>query len=63
MTPLRQRMVEDMKIRHFSPDTRYRYILSVEKFAQHFGRSPERGQMEIEWRLGGFGQLVEEIGS
>ena len=42
MTPLRQRMVEDMKIRHFSPETRYRYILSVEKFAQHFGRSPER---------------------
>ncbi len=42
MTPLRQRMVEDMKIRHFSPDTRYRYILAVEKFAQHFDRSPER---------------------
>ncbi len=41
MTPLRQRMVEDMKIRYFSPDTRYRYILAVEKFAQHFGRSPE----------------------
>ncbi len=41
MTPLRQRMVEDMKIRHFSPETRYRYILAVEKFAQHFGRSPE----------------------
>ena len=42
MTRLRQRMVEDMKIRHFSPQTRYRYILAVEKFAQHFDRSPER---------------------
>ena len=41
MTPLRQRMVEDMKIRHFSPQTRYRYILAVEKFAQHFDQSPE----------------------
>ena len=38
MTPLRQRMVEDMKIRLFSPQTRYRYILAVEKFAQHFDR-------------------------
>ena len=42
MTPLRQRMVEDMEIRHFSPQTRYRYILAVEKFAQHFDRPPER---------------------
>ncbi len=48
MTPLRQRMVEDMKIRHFSPHTRYRYILAVEKFAQHFGRSPEHlGREEV----------------
>ena len=42
MTPLRQRMAEDMKLRHFSPETRYRYILAVERFAQHFDRSPER---------------------
>ena len=42
MTPPRQRMVEAMKIWHFSPETRYRYLLAVEKFAQHFGRSPER---------------------
>ncbi len=48
MTPLRQRMVEDMKIRRFSPQTQYRYVLAVEKFAQHFGRSPDRlGREEI----------------
>jgi site-specific recombinase XerD len=33
-------MVEDMKIRHFAPRTQYQYILAVEKFARHFGRSP-----------------------
>jgi len=31
MTPLRRRMVEDMNL---SPETRYRYILAVEKFTQ-----------------------------
>jgi site-specific recombinase XerD len=41
-------MAEDMKIRHMAPQTRYRYILAIEKFAQHFGRSPERlGHEEI----------------
>ena len=42
MTPLRQRMVEDMRVRHFAPGTQYQYIRAVEKFSQHFGRSPER---------------------
>ena len=48
MTPLRKRMVEDMKIRQFAPGTQYQYIRAVERFAQHFGRSPERlGREEI----------------
>ena len=41
MTSLRQRMVEDMNIRHMSPQTRYRYILAIKKFALHFDRSPD----------------------
>ncbi len=41
MTPLRQRMIEDMKIRNFSPSTQQRYVYLVSKFAQHFGKSPE----------------------
>jgi len=48
MTPLRQRMLEDMKIRNFSPLTMQAYISNVARFAKHFGRSPEElGTEEI----------------
>jgi integrase/recombinase XerD len=40
MTPLRQRMSEDMQLRHFSPRTQEAYLAAVARFAQHFGRSP-----------------------
>lgn len=41
MTPLRQRMLDDMRIRNFSENTVDCYIRSVAKFAQHFGKSPD----------------------
>jgi integrase/recombinase XerD len=41
MTPLRQRMLEDMQIRNFSQNTRESYLQQVSLFARHFRRSPE----------------------
>ena len=46
MTPLRQRMLEDMQIRNFTPKTQYTYLKQVELFARYFGKRPEVLQPE-----------------
>lgn len=40
MTPLRQRMIEDMRVRNLSPNTIAIYVAAVAKFSQFFHRSP-----------------------
>src|SRR4051812_24729076 len=41
MTPLRQRMSDDMQIRNLAPHTQRSYLQQVSRFARHFGKSPE----------------------
>ncbi len=41
MTPLRQRMLEDMGIRNLAKNTQKSYVQQIAGFANYFGRSPE----------------------
>jgi integrase/recombinase XerD len=41
MTPLRQRMLEDMGIRNLAKNTQLSYVQQVSCFARYFDRSPE----------------------
>ena len=41
MTLLRQRMLEDLRVRNYSPRTCECYVDRVAKFAQHFHKSPD----------------------
>ena len=41
MTPLRQRMMEDLQLRGYSPRTQEAYLHAVRQLAAHFHRSPD----------------------
>ena len=46
ITPLRQRMIEDMTIRNLSATTQASYVHWVKSFAVHIGRSPDQATIE-----------------
>ena len=46
MTPLRQRMIDDMQLRNLAARTQKNYIAHVAAFAKYFGKSP--AELDIE---------------
>jgi integrase/recombinase XerD len=46
ISPLRQRMLEDMRMRRFAPDTQREYIRAVKRLATFLGRSPDTATPE-----------------
>jgi hypothetical protein len=43
VTPLRQRMIDDMRMRKLEPKTQEAYIRAVRKLAAYLKRSPDTG--------------------
>lgn len=46
VSPLRQRMIDDMRMRKLSPKTQSAYIRAVRNFTKYLGRSPDTATIE-----------------
>jgi integrase/recombinase XerD len=42
MTPLRQRLIEELALRGYSDKTKYAYVHAVARLTAHYGRSPDQ---------------------
>jgi len=65
ISPLRQRLVEDMTIRRLGPKTQHDYIRHVKSFADFLGRSPDKATAEdvhrYQLRLASIGTTVPTV--
>lgn len=50
VSPLCQRMLEDMRMRKLAPKTQQSYIRAVSRFGNYLGRSPDTATAEDTWR-------------
>jgi len=46
ISPLRQRMIDDMRMRQFSPKTQSAFIRAVRHFTKYLGRAPDGASVE-----------------
>ena len=46
VSPLRQRLIDDMTIRHFAPRTQQAYIRAIRRFSAFLGASPDQAGFE-----------------
>tara|TARA_R110001592_G_scaffold283612_1_gene551557 strand:- start:566 stop:1456 length:891 start_codon:yes stop_codon:yes gene_type:complete len=46
ISPLRQRFIDDMRMRKFTSGTQSQYILAVKRFSEYFGHSPDKASAE-----------------
>ena len=46
ISPLRQRMIDDMRLRKLSPKTQTGYVRAVKRLAGFLGRSPDTATVE-----------------
>ena len=53
ISPLRQRMIDDMTMRRLSDKTQTSYLRHVTELSEYLGHSPRTATPVIRWRSGG----------